>query len=65
MTAARSSGAHATMPLRDDNPSPIDLLGFEDVVDIVEEIVLRRDLNPVTVGVTHAPPARSSNTDAS
>jgi len=39
------------MPLRDDNPSPIDLLGFEDVVDIVEEIVLRRDLNPVTVGV--------------
>jgi len=39
------------MPLRDDNPSPIDLLGFEDVVNIVEEIVLRRDLDPVTVGV--------------
>jgi hypothetical protein len=39
------------MPLRDDNPSPVDLLGFEDVVDVVEEIVLRRDLDPITVGV--------------
>lgn len=42
---------HQTMPLRDDNPSAIDLLGFEDVVDVVEEIVRRRDLDPVTVGV--------------
>lgn len=40
-----------SMPLRDDNPSPVDLLGFEDVVNVVEEIVLRRDLDPVTVGV--------------
>lgn len=43
--------AHGSMPLRDDNPSEIDLLGFEDVVDVVQEIVLRRDLDPVTVGV--------------
>lgn len=42
---------HGGMPLRDDNPSAVDLLGFEDVVDVVEEIVLRRDLDPVTVGV--------------
>lgn len=39
------------MPLRDDNPSDVDLLGFEDIVDVVEEIVLRRDLDPVTTGV--------------
>ncbi len=42
---------HAAMPLRDDNPSEVDLLGFEDVVDIVEEIVTRSDLDPVTVGI--------------
>lgn len=42
---------HQAMPLRDDNPSSVDLLGFEDVVDIVEEIVRRRDLDPVTIGV--------------
>lgn len=42
---------HGAMPLRDDNPSAVDLLGFEDVVDVVQEIVLRRDLDPVTVGV--------------
>jgi KAP family P-loop domain len=40
------------MPLRDDNPSDIDLLGFEDVVDMVESVVTRPDLDPVTVGVT-------------
>lgn len=40
------------MPLRDDNPSEVDLLGFEDVVDVVESIVTRVDLDPVTVGVT-------------
>src|SRR2546423_1118245 len=39
------------MPLRDDNPSDVDLLGFEDVVDVVEAIVTRADLDPVTVGV--------------
>lgn len=42
---------HSAMPLRDDNPSDVDLLGFEDIVDVVEEIVLRRNLDPVTVGV--------------
>jgi hypothetical protein len=51
MTRPLSSSAHGAMPLRDDNPSPVDLLGFEDVVDVVEEIVLRRDLDPITVGV--------------
>ncbi len=42
---------HEAMPLRDDNPSEVDLLGFEDVVDVVAEIVTRPDLDPVTVGV--------------
>jgi predicted KAP-like P-loop ATPase len=42
---------HGTMPLRDDNPSEVDLLGFEDVVDVLESIVTRSDLDPVTVGV--------------
>jgi hypothetical protein len=41
----------AAMPLRDDNPSEVDLLGFEDVVDVVEEIITRPDLDPVTVGI--------------
>jgi len=43
--------AVTAMPLRDDNPSDIDLLGFEDMVDVLEEIVTRADLDPVTVGV--------------
>ena len=42
----------AAMPLRDDNPSEVDLLGFEDVVDILESIVIRPDLDPFTVGVS-------------
>ena len=42
---------HDAMPLRDDNPSHVDLLGFEDVVDVVESILTRRDLDPVTVGI--------------
>ena len=46
-----TSVAHAAMPLRDDNPSEVDLLGFEDVVDVLESIVTRADLDPVTVGV--------------
>src|SRR5882762_3319798 len=46
-----AAGAHAAMPLRDDNPSEVDLLGFEDVVDVVESIVTRADLDPVTVGI--------------
>lgn len=43
--------AAVAMPLRDDNPSEIDLLGFDDVVDLVEEIITRADLDPVTVGI--------------
>lgn len=39
------------MPLRDDNPSAVDLLGFEDVVNLVETVVVRKDLDPVTIGV--------------
>lgn len=40
-----------TMPLRDDNPSSIDLLGFEGIVAAVESTVTRTDLDPITVGV--------------
>jgi KAP family P-loop domain len=40
-----------TMPLRDDNPSRIDLLGFDDVVAAVGSTVTRQDLDPITVGV--------------
>lgn len=45
------AGVRADMPLRDDNPSEVDLLGFEDVVDVVESIITRDDLDPVTGGV--------------
>jgi len=51
MTAAGAPDRDLRMPLRDDNPSSVDLLGFEDVVDVVEAIVTRPDLDPVTVGV--------------
>jgi hypothetical protein len=34
------------MPPRDDNPSDVDLLGFEDVVDVLESIVTR----PTVIG---------------
>lgn len=40
-----------TMPLRDDNPSRIDLLGFDDIVTAVESTITRQDLDPITVGV--------------
>lgn len=50
-TVTEATSLPVVMPLRDDNPSPIDLLGFEDVVDVVEEIVTRPDLDPVTVGI--------------
>jgi KAP-like P-loop domain-containing protein len=46
-----NSVAYAAMPLRDDNPSKVDLLGFEDVVEVVESIVTRVDLDPITVGI--------------
>src|SRR2546425_12186308 len=39
------------MPLRDDNPSRIDLLGFGDIVAAVESTVTRKDLDPITVGI--------------
>ena len=51
MTGPLSSSAHGAMPLRDDNPSPVDLLGFEDFVDVVEEDRPTSDLDPITVGV--------------
>jgi len=40
-----------TMPLRDDNPSRVDLLGFDDIVAAVESTITREDLDPITVGV--------------
>jgi hypothetical protein len=58
------------MPLRDDNPSEVDLLGFEDVADVVESIVTRADMDPVTVGVNApwvagSPPSCNSSNGAS
>jgi hypothetical protein len=41
----------AELPLRDDNPSTLDLLGFEDIVEAVEGTVTREELDPITVGV--------------
>jgi hypothetical protein len=38
-------------PQRGDNPGDIDVLGLEDVVDLVEETVTRSDIDPVTVGI--------------
>lgn len=43
--------AFEAMPLRDDNPSQIDLLGFGDIVAAVESTITREDLDPITVGV--------------
>lgn len=39
------------MPLRDDNPSRVDLLGFDDIVAAVESTITREELDPITVGV--------------
>jgi hypothetical protein len=47
-------GEFAELPLRDDNPSEVDLLGFEDIVQAVEGTVTKEDLHPITVGI-HAP----------
>jgi len=41
----------AKLPLRDDNPSQIDLLGFSDIVRTIEVTITRPDLDPLTVGV--------------
>lgn len=40
-----------SMPLRDDNPSSVDLLGFSDIVAAVEATITRPDLDPITVGI--------------
>lgn len=39
------------LPIRDDNPSSVDLLGFGDIVSAIEATITREDLNPITVGV--------------
>jgi len=41
----------SALPLRDDNPSRVDLLGFADIVAAVEATITRQDLDPITVGV--------------
>ena len=38
-------------PLRDDNPSSVDLIGIDDLVDAVVSTVTHPNLDPVTVGV--------------
>lgn len=38
-------------PLRDDNPSSVDLIGIDDLVDAVVATVTHSNLDPVTVGV--------------
>lgn len=47
----RQAGDFEAMPLRDDNPSRIDLLGFDDIVAAIESTITRADLDPITVGV--------------
>ena len=37
--------------LWDDNPSEVDLLGFESIANPIQKALLRDDLNPVCVGV--------------
>lgn len=39
------------MLLRDDNPSSVDLLGFDDIVEAIESTITREELQPITVGV--------------
>lgn len=39
------------LPLRDDNPSRLDLLGIDDLVAVIEATITRDDLNPITAGV--------------
>lgn len=42
---------HVSPPLRDDNPSSVDLIGIDDLVDAVIATVTHENLDPVTVGV--------------
>lgn len=51
MAKTRSEKALGDLPLRDDNPSGIDLLGFQDIVETVEATVTKDELDPITVGV--------------
>lgn len=53
MGVSKSGPVHdfGIMPLRDDNPSRVDLLGFDDIVAAIESTITRKDLQPVTVGV--------------
>lgn len=44
----------AKMALWDDNPSVVDLLGFDTVVTAVESALAVEDLDPLTIGI-HAP----------
>ena len=37
--------------LRDDNPSRVDLMGMDALVDAVELTITHADLDPVTVGI--------------
>jgi hypothetical protein len=50
-TALGGLPSFEAMPLRDDNPSRVDLLGFVDIVSAVESTVTRKDLDPITVGI--------------
>ena len=53
MTARNSEQIHdfSVVPLWDDNPSRVDLLGFADIVAAVESTITRDELQPITVGV--------------
>ena len=53
MAVSKSEPSHdfGVMPLRDDNPSRVDLLGFDDIVVAVESTITREDLQPMTVGI--------------
>ena len=53
MAVNKSDPIHdfSVMPLRDDNPSSVDLLGFDDIVVAIESTITREELQPITVGV--------------
>ena len=53
METSKSTHGHDfdVMRLRDDNPSHVDLLGFDDIVAAVESTITREELQPITVGI--------------
>ena len=54
MAVNKSDPIHdfSVMPLRDDNPSRVDLLGFDDIVVAIESTITREELQrAITVGV--------------